>query len=143
MPTMSAEELDRLVGAGPFHAWLAAHVSEIDDQGVVTVSASWRAEWENGSPLGFTHGGIIATLSDLAAECAVIASAGTPVPTLDISVRFLAGTAREDLRAVGQILKPSSSVTVAQAQVFGAESGRLVAVSQAAFASFTTRRRTP
>lgn len=142
MADISVAQLDQTISSGPFHAWLGTRITEITDDGEVSLTAQWRPEWGNGSPQGFTHGGIITGLLDLAAECAVIVATGSPQPTLDLSVRFLAATAGVPLQAKGRLRKLGKSVTVADAELFD-DAGRLIAVAQGAFASFATHRPAP
>ena len=82
------------------------------------------------NPLGTVHGGVLATLLDSAAGCAVHTTlpAGVAYTSLDLTTKFLRPvTVRSGtLRCEGTVLSRGSRVALAQAQVFdGAE--RLVA----------------
>jgi uncharacterized protein (TIGR00369 family) len=82
------------------------------------------------NPIGSMHGGVLATLLDSAAGCAVHATlpAGMAYTSLDLTVKYLrpvtihSGT----LRCEGTVLSRGSRTALAQAQVFDKQ-GRLVA----------------
>ena len=82
------------------------------------------------NPIGSMHGGVLATLLDSAAGCAVHATlpAGMAYTSLDLTVKYLrpvtvhSGT----LRCEGTVLSRGSRTALAQAQVFDRK-GRLVA----------------
>ncbi len=82
------------------------------------------------NPIGTVHGGIISTLLDSAAGCAVHATlpVGRGYTSLDLSVKFLRPvTIRSgQLRAVGAVLSQGRSTALAQAQLFDG-AGRLCA----------------
>jgi uncharacterized protein (TIGR00369 family) len=82
------------------------------------------------NPLGTVHGGVLATLLDSAAGCAVHSTlpAGTGYTSLDLSVRFVrplvAGAGA--VRAEGRVLAAGRRTAVAEATVVDGR-GRLVA----------------
>jgi uncharacterized protein (TIGR00369 family) len=82
------------------------------------------------NPLGTMHGGVLATLLDSAAGCAVHTTlpAGTAYTSLDLTVKYLRPvTVRSGtLRCEGTVLSRGSRTALAQAQVFD-ERDRLVA----------------
>jgi uncharacterized protein (TIGR00369 family) len=76
------------------------------------------------NPLGTMHGGVLATLLDSAAGCAVHTTlpAGMAYTSLDLTVKFLRPvTVRSGLlRCEGTVVSRGSRVALAQAQVFDA-----------------------
>jgi uncharacterized protein (TIGR00369 family) len=82
------------------------------------------------NPLGTMHGGVLATLLDSAAACAVHTTlpAGVGYTSLDLTTKFLRPvTVRSGtLRCEGTVLSRGNRVALAQAQVFDG-SDRLVA----------------
>jgi uncharacterized protein (TIGR00369 family) len=82
------------------------------------------------NPLGTMHGGVLATLLDSAAGCAVHSTlpAGVGYTSLDLTTKFLRPVTVDTglLRCEGNVLSRGSRVALAQAQVFD-EAGRLVA----------------
>lgn len=86
-------------------------------------------EW-HANPIGTVHGGVLATLLDSAAACAVHSTlpAGTAYTTVDLNITYVRSvtTATGELRCEGTVLSRGSRTALAQAQVRDAE-GRLVA----------------
>jgi uncharacterized protein (TIGR00369 family) len=88
---------------------------------------------------GDTHGGILATLLDNAGWFSAAVHYDTWIATLEMQMRLLEPAKRENLRAVGRILRAGNSFAITQMEV-RAESGRLVATGSGTFAvtSLTT-----
>jgi uncharacterized protein (TIGR00369 family) len=84
------------------------------------------------NPIGLVHGGLVCTLADSAAGCAVhsVLEAGVAYTSIDLNVRYLrAVTAASGLlRATGQIVKPGRRVALANAEIVDG-SGKLVATA--------------
>lgn len=132
----TADELNRALEDAPFRSWLPAVVTAVAADGSVELRVPWQPGWGNGGEGGYTHGGVLAALVDLAAECAVMAAFGAPAPTIDLSIRYLAPTREEALVARGSLIRKGRSVTVAEARV-EREDGTLVATGSGGFATFT------
>ena len=85
---------------------------------------------------GILHGGVVAALLDTTATGAVMAGhdfdRGSRLTTISMSVQYLSVAPGEDIRAVGRCTRRGRSVNFADAQAFGAESGKLVATAQLA-----------
>ena len=81
---------------------------------------------------GFVHAGVVSALGDTACGYAAFSlmPAGAGVLTTEFKVNLLAPAAGERLVAVGRVVKPGRTLTVAQAEVFGETNGerRLVAL---------------
>ncbi len=82
------------------------------------------------NPLGTMHGGVLATLLDSAAGCAVHTTlpAGMAYTSLDLITKFLRPVTMRSgtLRCEGTVISRGSRVALAEAQVFDG-AGRLVA----------------
>jgi len=82
------------------------------------------------NPIGVIHGGLVCTLADSAAGCAVHTTldAGVGYTSIDITVNYLRPVtlASGTLRATGRIVKPGRRVALASAEVHD-QRGRLVA----------------
>jgi uncharacterized protein (TIGR00369 family) len=82
------------------------------------------------NPLGTVHGGVIATLLDSAAGCAVhsVLSAGEGYTSLDLTTKYLRPitTATGEVTATGSVLSRGSRTALAQARLTDAR-GRLLA----------------
>jgi uncharacterized protein (TIGR00369 family) len=82
------------------------------------------------NPLGTMHGGVLATLLDSAAGCAVHTTlpAGVGYTSLDLTTKFLRPVTLNSgtLRCEGTVLSRGSRIALAQAQIFDGKD-RLVA----------------
>jgi uncharacterized protein (TIGR00369 family) len=84
------------------------------------------------NPLGFVHGGLMCTLADTVAGCAVQTTldAGVGYTSIDITVNYLRPVTLENgtLVATGRVTKPGRRVALAAAELHD-EAGRLVATA--------------
>jgi len=83
------------------------------------------------NPIGVVHGGLVCTLLDGVAACAVQTTlpAGVGYTSVEISVRYLRAVhAGDELTATGRVIKPGRRVAVAEAEVRD-PNGRLVATA--------------
>jgi uncharacterized protein (TIGR00369 family) len=84
------------------------------------------------NPIGLVHGGLVCTLADSVAGCAVHSTldAGTGYTSIGITVNFLRPVTLDSgtLTATGQVVKPGRRVATATAEVVDA-AGRLVATA--------------
>jgi uncharacterized protein (TIGR00369 family) len=122
---ITPEEVEQLLRRGPFHQWLGIKVLAVHADGV-ELKATWREEWVVNPERRYTHGGILASLVDLAADWALVTRTGRGVPTIDMRVDYHAAAMPGDLIARGHIVKWGNQFSVAEAQVFD-ESGKLLA----------------
>ncbi|HET9664082.1 MAG TPA: PaaI family thioesterase, partial [Burkholderiales bacterium] len=84
---LTIEKLQQLITRGPFNKWLNFTVLGIADDGI-EVKAAWREEWVVNPDRRYTHGGILAAIVDVAADYAIAARLGRPVPTIDVRVDY-------------------------------------------------------
>ena len=62
---MTKAELQKRITLAPFHQWLDIRVSEVNEDGI-RISVPWREEFVVNPKRGYAHGGILATLIDIA-----------------------------------------------------------------------------
>ena len=122
---MTLEEVRNLVTQAPFHQWLGIEVLALHADGI-EVKATWREEWAVNQELRYTHGGILATLIDLAADWALVKHTGRGVPTIDMRIDYHAAALPGDLFARGKVVKSGRQFSTAEAHVFNSE-GKLLA----------------
>ena len=122
---MSLEQVDALVRRGPFHQWLGLKVVAVGE-GTVEILATWRPEWVVNPDRGYTHGGILASLVDLAADYALVSKTGRGVPTIDLRVDYHRPAMQGNLRCLGTVVKFGGQVSVAEARILDAD-GKLLA----------------
>ena len=88
--------------------------------------------------MGDTHGGAIATLLDNAGWFTAAVHYENWITTVELQVRMLEPSRREDLRARGRLVRAGKKLAVAEMKVQTA-TGRLVAVGSATFAVTSNR----
>lgn len=122
---LSAEKLQELITRGPFNRWLNFTVLRADADGI-EVRAAWREEWVVNPERRYTHGGILAAIIDVAADYAIAAQLGRPVPTIDMRVDYHKAAMPGDLIAKARIVRMGSHYSTAEASLYD-EQGELVA----------------
>lgn len=122
-PTL--EQLQALISRGPFNKWLDFTFVRADDEGI-EVKATWREEWVVNPDRRYTHGGILAAIVDVAADYALAAQLGRPVPTIDMRVDYHKAAMPGDLTAKARVVRMGSQYSTAEAHIYDTE-GALVA----------------
>jgi uncharacterized protein (TIGR00369 family) len=121
----SIETLQKLITRGPFNQWLNFTVLKADAEGI-EVKAGWREEWVVNPDRKYTHGGILAAIVDVAADYAIAAQLGRPVPTIDIRVDYHKAAMPGDLIAKARVVRSGSQYSTAEAYIYDKD-GALVA----------------
>ena len=119
------EKLQELITRGPFNKWLNFTVLKAGEDGV-ELKAAWREEWVVNLERRYTHGGILAAIIDVAADYAIAAQLGRPVPTIDIRVDYHKAAMPGDLIAKANIVRSGSQYSTAEAYIYDKD-GTLVA----------------
>jgi uncharacterized protein (TIGR00369 family) len=119
------EKLQELITRGPFNRWLNFTVTKVDEEGI-EVRAAWREEWVVNPDRRYTHGGILGAIIDVAADYAIAAKLGRPVPTVDMRVDFHKPAMPGDLTAKARVVRMGSQFTTAEAALYDKD-GALVA----------------
>lgn len=128
-------ELDARIRRAPYHQWLGLSVVEAGD-GEIVVEVPWREEFVVNPDIGYTHGGILATLVDLVADWAIATKLGRPFPTVDLRVDYHRPAMKGVLRVRGKVIRIGSSFSTSEAYVED-ESGKLLASGRGTYATFT------
>ena len=123
--SLGIEKLQQLITRGPFNRWLNFTVLASDETGL-EVKAAWREDWVVNPDRRYTHGGILSAIIDVAADYAIAAKLGRPVPTIDLRVDFHRAAMPGDLTAKARVVRMGSQYSTAEASVYDAE-GSLVA----------------
>ena len=122
---LSIERLQELITRGPFNQWLDFTVMKADDNGL-EVRVKWREEWVVNPDRRYTHGGILAAIVDVAADYAIAAEHGRPVPTIDLRVDYHKAAMPGDLTAKARVVRMGSQYSTAETSVYDKD-GALVA----------------
>ena len=111
---LSVEKLQEVINRGPFNQWLNFTVLKSGADGI-ELKAAWREEWVVNVERRYTHGGILAAIIDVAADYAIAAQLGRPVPTIDMRVDYHKAAMPGDLTAKGRVVRMGSQFTTAEA----------------------------
>ena len=122
---ISVEKLQQLITRGAFNQWLDFTVVKSDADGL-EIRATWREEWVVNPDRRYTHGGILAAIVDVAAEYAIAAELGRPVPTIDLRVDYHKAAMPGDLTATARVVRIGSQYSTAESYVYDMD-GALVA----------------
>jgi uncharacterized protein (TIGR00369 family) len=106
----------------------------------VEIRAAWREEWVVNPERRYTHGGILAAIIDVAADYAIAAQLGRPVPTIDIRVDYHKAAMPGDLVAKARVVRMGSQYSTAEANLYDKD-GALVASGRGTY--FTALPKSP
>ncbi len=113
-PGLDGEALQRALGIAPFHAWLGLRILSSGD-GRLEIEMPWRDEIVSNPRIGSAHGGVLASLIDLAGMYAILTQ-----------------TTAGPIRVRSEVVKLGRSLSVASAELFG-PSERLVASGRGSY----------
>jgi uncharacterized protein (TIGR00369 family) len=122
---IGVDRLQELIGRGPFNKWLNFTVLKAGADGV-ELKAAWREEWVVNPERRYTHGGILAAIVDVAADYAIAAQLGRPVPTIDIRLDYHKAAMPGDITAKARVVRMGSQYSTAEAYLYD-QDGALVA----------------
>ena len=130
-PALDFATLAAMVKDCPFHRWLGVELISLDETGIA-IRTPWRAEFVSDPARGYAHGGVLASLIDLAADYAVAARIGRGAPTVDMRVDYHRAAMPGPLITRAAVVKLGGTLTTAEARVFD-ERDELVASGRALF----------
>jgi len=117
---IGVESLQELLSRGPFNRWLNFTVLSAGEEGI-EVQVTWREEWVVNPDRRYTHGGILAAIVDTAADYAIAANLGRPVPTISVRVDYHKAAMPGDLIAKARVVRMGSQYSTAEAYVYDAD----------------------
>jgi uncharacterized protein (TIGR00369 family) len=109
---------------------LGAHLS-FEEKDEAILDFPHNTSFEHG--MKDTHGGIIATLMDTAGWFAAAQHYDEWIVTIEMQMRLLEPAGREDLRAIGRVLRAGKSFAVVEMEV-RTSTGRLIAIGSGTYA---------
>ena len=124
-----------LLAQPPLHQWLSPKLVAIDvEQGTLTLSLPYRSELSRSPDARDYHGGIIATLIDIAGHACLATKLGRRVPTIDLRVDYLRPALDTDLTATARIVRAGRSIGLCDVEVHD-DAGRGIAVGRCVFST--------
>jgi len=130
---MTKAELQERITLVPFHKWLGLNVVEMNED-ANNVSIPWREEFVVNPKAGYTHGGILAAIIDIAADYALAAKIGAPIPTVDLRVDCHRPAMPGELTVEARPIKLGRTFSTAEAFVYDSE-GALLASGRGVYHS--------
>jgi uncharacterized protein (TIGR00369 family) len=130
---MTHDELEKRLTAAPFHRWLGLKLLSMDEDGI-KVGVTWREEFIVNPKGEYTHGGILATVIDTAADYALAAKLGAPIPTVDLRIDYHRPAMPGDLVVEARPIKLGASFSSAEAYVYDTK-GKLLASGRGVYYS--------
>ncbi|MFO0997922.1 MAG: PaaI family thioesterase [Alphaproteobacteria bacterium] len=131
--------LDALIQDSPYHRWLGVRLKSLAPH-EIEIAMPWREEFVSEPKIRYTHGGILATLIDLAADYAIAAKLGRGVPTVDLRIDYHKAALPGDLVARASIIKLGSTLATAEARIFDA-AGALLASGRGVYLTLSREAR--
>ena len=132
--TVDVALTDHLLTTPAYHRWLGLELIEAEP-GRVVIGLACRAELAADVHGSYVHGGILATLLDVAADFALVTELGVGLPTIDLRVDYLRPARPDDyLRATGTVVRRGRSLGVADAVITNAE-GKQLAVGRGLYST--------
>lgn len=113
---MNRDEAEAVLRSAPFHQFLDA-TFEAYEPGRVVVDVPFREELLVNEAHDIIHGGVLASLLDIAGHYSVLSEVGDRVPTADFRIDYLRPARRHDLQAEGRLVRVGSTLAVADAEV--------------------------
>ncbi len=131
--SITREELEKLLAGSPFQQALGLRLEAVDPAAqTLTLRAVWGPLVERSSGTGQYHGGVIASLIDVAGDFALIAVLGYGVPTINFRVDYLRPAAHTDLLALARVRRAGRSIGVVDIDVIDPE-GKLIALGRGCY----------
>ncbi len=134
----SAELLGRLqheMQHPPFHEFLRPLARGVDERsGAITVGLAFRPEFGRSSDSPGFHGGVLASLIDLAGHAAVAVRIGRMAPTIDLRIDYLRAARDVELIATARIVRAGRTVSIVDIEVKDSQE-RLIAIGRGAFST--------
>lgn len=132
---LSIEALNELMSGSPFHRVLGLRVESYEEAaGALMIRLPFNAAIERGPGSGQHHGGVIASLIDIAGDFAVIRELGVGVPTINFRTDYIRPAYNTDLIAHAKVRRIGRTVAVCDVDVIS-EEGKLLAVGRGTYAA--------
>lgn len=127
--------IERILSEPPFHKVMGFRLGEVDvGAGVLEIVLPYGDHLQRMADSDQIHGGVIATLIDVAATFAMMVQVNKGVPTVDLRIDYLRAAGRTDLTARAQVRRAGRTVGTADVEVRD-DQGRIIALGRALFAT--------
>src|ERR1700678_3385149 len=132
---VTRETLERHLDDSPFQRSLGLHLESFDATAqTLVIRAKYGTQVERTTGSGQFHGGVIASLIDIAGDFALIAVLGHGVPTINLRVDYLRPATRTDLIAEARVRRAGRTIGVVDIDVLD-DQGRLIALGRGCYST--------
>jgi len=129
---LSSAQIQERLDRSPFNHWLQLRVVSLDDEGIKLTLTS-RPELVGNVATGAMHGGILASLVDVAGSMSIIARTGKRLVTVDLRTDFHRPALDAELFVTGAVVKLGKQLATSDVRILDTQqrlvaSGRIVAM---------------
>lgn len=128
-PGFGVADIQARIARVAFSAWLDIRAESVDGDRVV-LSVAVRPDMAGNPETGAIHGGILASLIDVACSYAIIAPTRQSVATVDLRIDFHRVPRAKTLRIESNAVHQGRTISVAEAKIIEPD-GRLIASGRA------------
>ncbi len=133
-PAMSLEQVQTILDTSPFIRLLRMRAVSLDrERQQVVIEMPLAPEFERWPGTGQAHGGVIATLIDVAGDFALVILLGGGVPTINLRIDYLRPAGGGRLVAAATVRRAGRTIGVVDVEVSDG-SGRLAAIGRGCYA---------
>ncbi len=118
----------------PFHAVLAPQAVSADPCGEVVIRLPYQAQFRRAQDSGDIHGGVIASIIDIAAHAAVAVQIERMAPTIDLRIDYLRAARAGELHVSARTLRVGRAIARVDVEVRSADA-IVVAVGRGTFST--------
>ena len=130
---ITLERLQAMLDGSPFIRLLGMQAVSLDrERQQLVIAMPLAADYERHPGTGQFHGGVIASLIDVAGDFALVILVGGGVPTINLRVDYLRPAGGGDLTATASVRRAGRTIGVVDIDVTDA-AGRLVAVGRGCY----------
>lgn len=117
-PRPTLDQLNGLLSQSPFHRALGLAIEQLDEgRDTLVMRLPFSASVERADGSGQHHGGVIASLIDIAGDFALIARLGHGVPTINFRVDYVRPAVETDLTANARIRRVGRTIAICDTEV--------------------------
>jgi len=132
--TLSVDDLNAIVQTSPFHQLLGVFVESVDEAADrITLRLPFNDNISRGAGTKQHHGGVIASLIDIAGDYAVACRIGDGVPTINFRTDYIRPAFDTDLIAHATLRRLGRTVAICDIEVVS-EAGKLIALGRGTYA---------
>ncbi len=130
---MTLEDIQAMLDGSPFIRLLKMRVVSLDrEHQNVVVDMPFAGEFERHPATGQFHGGVIASLIDVAGDFALVILLGGGVPTINLRIDYLRPAGGDRLKAIASVRRAGRTIGVVDIDVVDG-SDRLVAIGRGCY----------